>query len=321
MKAIVQDKYGPPTVLRFDDVATPVPGDDEVLVRVRASSVNARDWHYMRGDPYIMRPSMGLTRPKQRIQGLDFAGVVEAVGAKVTRLRPGDEVYGMSLAAFAEYVCAGPEEVDLKPANLTFEQAAAVPVAAGTALGCLPDVDSGHRVLINGASGGVGTFAVQLARSLGAHVTAVCSARNADQAVSLGADVVVDYAREDFTRGDARYDLVVDLVGNHSLGDLRRALAPDGTVVLSGGGVSTGGSLFGPMGLFIRGALASRVARQKVLAPALKQSRATLATLRTLIEAGRMTPVIDRVYPLSDAAAAIRYLEVDHARAKVVLTV
>ncbi|WP_344087447.1 NAD(P)-dependent alcohol dehydrogenase [Luedemannella helvata] len=321
MKAIVQDRYGAPDVLRFDDIDIPVPGADDVLVRVRAASLNARDWHVMRGDPYLARLSIGLRRPKWPVQGTDFAGVVEAVGANVTSLRPGDEVYGETNGAFAEYVCAGPEEVDRKPANLTFEQAAAVPLAAGTALDCLPDVAGGQRVLINGASGGVGTFAIQIAKARGAFVTAVCSARNARQALALGADRVVDYAREDFARGDAHYDLVLDLVGNRSLGDLRRALAPAGTLVLSGGGVSKGGSMFGPMGLILRGTLASRFASHRILLPHYKPSRAHLATMRELIESGRVTPVIDRTYPLSDAAAAIRYLETEHATGKVVLTV
>ena len=333
MKAIVQDRYGAPDVLRFDDIDVPVPGADDVLVRVRAASLNARDWHVMRGDPYLARLSIGLRRPKWPVQGTDFAGVVEAVGANVTSLRPGDEVYGETTGAFAEYVCAGPEEVDRKPTNLTFEQAAAVPLAAGTALVCLPDVAGGQRVLINGASGGVGTFAIQIAKARGASVTAVCSARNARQALALGADRVVDYAREDFARGDARdahvrpsssaahYDLVLDLVGNRSLGDLRRVLAPTGTLVLSGGGVSTGGSLFGPMGLILRGTLASRFASHRILLPHYKPSRTNLATMRDLIESGQVTPVIDRTYPLSAAPSAIRYLETDHATGKVVLTV
>lgn len=321
MKAIVQDRYGSPAVLRFDDVTIPVPGDDEVLVRVRATSVNARDWHFMRGDPYVARLQIGLTRPKCRVPGTDFAGVVEAVGAHVTRLRPGDEVYGETMGAFAEYVCAGPEEVDTKPANLTFEQAAAVPLAATTALVCLPDVSPGDRVLINGASGGVGTFAIQLASAMGAQVTAVCSTRNAALATSLGADRVIDYTREDFARGDARYDLVVDLVGNRSLGDLRSVLAVGGAVVLSGGGVSKGGSLFGPIGLFARGALVGRFAHHRIHIPQAKPSLAAFARLREFISSGAVVPAIDRTFPLSDAPAAIRYVETDHARAKVVLTV
>jgi NADPH:quinone reductase-like Zn-dependent oxidoreductase len=329
MKAIVQDRYGPPEVLRLDDVAKPVPGPGEVLVRINAATVNARDWHLMRGDPYLARlmsPALGIARPKRRIRGTDFAGRVEAVGDEVRWFAPGDEVYGEVHGAFAEYVCAPVDVVGTKPANLTFEQAAAVPLAANTALVGLRDVGQvrpGQRVLINGASGGVGTFAVQIAKVLGADVTAVCSTRNADLVRSLGADRIVDYTRDDFTREGAHYDVVFDLVANRTLTALRRALAPAGTLVLSGGGVSTGGQVIGPIGLAVRGMLASRVVtrhriRQMQEVPA---SAANLAALRELIEAGKVTPVIDRTYPLREAAEAIRYLEVEHARAKVVITV
>jgi NADPH:quinone reductase-like Zn-dependent oxidoreductase len=329
MKAIVQDRYGPPEVLRLDDVDMPVPGPGEVLVRVHAATVNARDWHLMRGDPYVARlmsPALGISRPKGRIRGTDFAGVVEAVGADVRWFAPGDEVFGEVPGAFAEYVCAPVDVVGTKPANLTFAQAAAVPLAANTALVALRDVaqvHAGQRVLINGASGGVGTFAVQLAKVFGADVTAVCRARNADLVRSLGADRIVDYTREDFTRAGDTYDVVLDLVANRSLTALRRVLTPAGTLVLSGGGVSTGGQLIGPIGLAVRGMLAARVVsrhriRQMQEVPA---SAANLATLRELIEAEKITPVIDRTYPLRETADAIRYVEVEHARAKVVITV
>jgi NADPH:quinone reductase-like Zn-dependent oxidoreductase len=326
MKAIVQDRYGPPDVLRLDDIDTPVPGSGEVLVRVRAATVNARDWHLMRGDPYIARLMMGVNKPKRRVRGTDFAGTVEAVGPNVRWFGVGDEVYGEVHGAFAEYVCAPSGVVGSKPANLTFEQAAAVPLAGNTALVALRDaaqLSDGQRLLINGASGGVGTFAVQIAKVLGAEVTAVCSTRNADLVRSIGADEVVDYTRDDFARGQKRYDVVLDLVGNRSLTALRRVLSPTGTLVLCGGGVSTGGSVVGPMGLFMRGTLAARFAgRQRIRTMSeVPASAANLATLRELIEAGRVTPVIDRTYPLTDAAEAIRYLEVEHARAKVVLTV
>ena len=324
MKAIVQDRYGPPDVLELRDVATPAPGDSEVLVRVHAAAVNALDWHYMRGDPYVARPSMGFRRPKVRIRGRDFAGRVEAVGEGVDRFRPGDEVFGEADGAFAEYVSAPDGAVDPKPANLTFEQAAAVPVAGNTALMGLRDlaqVRPGQRVLINGASGGVGTFAVQIAKSLGAEVTGVCSARNADLVRSIGADHVIDYTSEDFSRNGQRYDVVFDLVGNRSLTDCRRALTPAGTLVLSGGGVSEGGSLVGPMALFIKGMLLSRFVRHRLVQFTAKPSRENLAALRELIESGAVTPVVDRTYPLSDVPEAIRYLEVEHARAKVVITV
>jgi NADPH:quinone reductase-like Zn-dependent oxidoreductase len=324
MKAIAQDRYGPPDVLELRDFAKPTPGDNEVLVRVHAAAVNALDWHYMRGDPYVARPSMGFRGPKVRIRGRDFAGRVEAVGRGVERLRPGDEVFGEADGAFAEYVSAPDDAVDTKPANLTFEQAAAVPLAGATALMGLRDaahVQPGQRVLINGASGGVGTFAVQIGKSLGAEVTGVCSARNADLVRSIGADHVIDYASEDFTRNGQRYDVVFDLVGNRSLTDCRRALTPKGTLLLSGGGVSEGGSLVGPMALFIKAMLLSRFVSQRVLSLTEKPSRENLAALRELIESGAVTPVIDRTYPLSDVPEAIRYLEVEHARAKVVITV
>ncbi|MEV0133121.1 NAD(P)-dependent alcohol dehydrogenase [Dactylosporangium sp. NPDC050688] len=326
MKAIVQDRYGPADVLRLGDVEPPVAAAGEVLVRVHAASVNARDWHVMRGDPYLARLAFGLGAPKVRVRGTDFAGVVEAVGAGVTRFRAGDEVFGESDAAFAEYVRV-PETgaLEVKPANLTFEQAAALPLAANTALMGLRDaagLRTGQHVLINGASGGVGTFAVQLAKAFGARVTAVCSTRNLDLVRSLGADRVIDYTKEDFTRaGDVRYDVVFDLVGNRSLADCRRVLAPAGTLVLSGGGVFEGGSLFGPMGLLTRGRLVSRFVRHRVLVLTAVPSRENLATLRELAEAGALTPVIDRTFPFGEAAQAVRYLEVDHARAKVVITV
>jgi NADPH:quinone reductase-like Zn-dependent oxidoreductase len=324
MKAIAQDRYGPPDVLELRDVAKPAPGDDEVLVRVHAAAVNALDWHYMRGDPYVARLSIGLRGPKVKIRGRDFAGRVEALGRGVDRFRVGDEVFGEADGAFAEYVSAPGGAVDPKPANLTFEQAAAVPLAGSTALMGLRDVvrvQHGQRVLINGASGGVGTFAVQIARSLGAEVTGVCSARNADLVRSIGADHVVDYASEDFTRNGQRYDVVFDLVGNRSLTDCRRALTPEGTLLLSGGGVSEGGSFLGPLALMIRARLLSRFVRHRLLSVTEKPSRENLAALRDLVESGAVTPVIDRTYPLSEVPEAIRYLEVDHARAKVVITV
>lgn len=326
MKAIVQDRYGAPDVLELRDVDRPAPADDEVLVRVHAASTNARDWHIMRGDPYLARlgPELGLGRPKKTIRGTDFAGRVEAVGRNVTRFRPGDEVYGEADGAFAEYVCAPDTVLAPKPANLSFEQAAAVPLAANTALVGLRDagqVQSGQRVLINGASGGVGTFAVQFARSLGAEVTGVCSARNADLVRSLGADHVIDYAWEDFTRNGRRYDVVFDLVGNRSLTGFRRALTPEGTLLLSGGGTSRGGSLIGPMGLPIRGMLVARFVRHRIVVLIAKPSTENLVALADLFESGTLVPVIDRTYPLREVPDAIRYMEVEHARAKVVIAV
>ncbi|MDL2075945.1 NAD(P)-dependent alcohol dehydrogenase [Streptomyces sp. GXMU-J15] len=324
MKAVVQERYGSVDALEFRDVERPEPGPGEVLVRVRAASVNAYDWHFLHGDPVVARAMMGWRGPRARIRGRDFAGAVEAVGSGVDGLAPGDEVYGEADGAFAEYVCAPGDSVGPKPSNLTFEQAAAIPLAGNTALIGVRDVagvQPGQTLLINGASGGVGTFAVQLGKVYGAEVTAVCSARNADRARSLGADHVLDYAREDFTRGGRRYDVVLDLVGNHSLTAFRRALTPSGTLVLSGGGIYEGGSVLGPMGLFIKRRLTAPFVRQRLLELPARQSRKNLAALRELTESGRISPVVERTYPLSEAAEAIRYVEVEHARAKVVITV
>jgi NADPH:quinone reductase-like Zn-dependent oxidoreductase len=334
MKAIVQERYGSPDELALREVDKPAPGGGEVLVRVHAASVNARDWHVMRGDPYFARLAMpsvfGLGGPKRRIRGSDVAGRVEAVGSGVTRFRPGDEVYGDVSdmdGAFAEYVCVPDGQLEHKPANLTFEQAAAVPMAGCTALLGLRDagrVTAGQRVLVNGASGGVGTFAVQIAKALGAEVTAVCSTRNVDLVRSLGADRVVDYTREDFAQADRRYDMVFDLVANRSLADLRRVLTPTGLLLLSGGGVSRNGRphVTGPMGLQIKARVASRFVRHRLASLMGMSPRAEhLATLRELIESGKVTPVVDRTFPLARVPEAIRYVEAEHARAKVVITV
>ncbi|GAB3469921.1 NAD(P)-dependent alcohol dehydrogenase [Actinophytocola sediminis] len=328
MKAIVQERYGSADVLELRDIDRPVPADDEVLVRVRAAAVNAYDWHVMRGDPYLARLSLGFGRPRARVRGRDFAGVVETVGKDVRRVRPGDEVYGdlgSADGAFAEYASVPERGVERKPANLTFEQAAALPLAGNTALKGLRDlgqVRAGQRVLVNGASGGVGTFAIQLARTLGAEVTGVCRTRNVELVTSLGADHVIDYTKENFTRGERRYDVVFDLVGNHSLAALRRVVTPEGRLVLSGGGVYDGGSLLGPMALVLQGTVMSRVARQRrVLLLSTEPDHEILTALRELAEAGSLTPVVDRTYPLDKAPAAIHYLEHEHARAKVVITV
>ena len=324
----MQDRYGPPELLQLQDVDQPVPASDEVLVRVHAAALNALDWHIMRGDPYIARfmdrKVFGRHGPKGTIRGRDFAGRVEAVGSAVTRFRPGDEVYGDTDATFAEYVRIRADLLEPKPANLSFAQAAAMPVAGGTALLGLRDVGQvqpGQRVLVNGASGGVGTFAVQIAKSLGAEVTGVCSTRNVDLVRSIGADDVIDYTRDDFARTDRRYDLVFDLVGNRSLRDCRRVLTPTGTLVLSGGGTSHGGSLIGPLGLMVRAMVVSPLVRQRVRILMAKPDRQNLATLRELAESGKLTPVIDRTYSLAEVPDAIRYLEQEHARAKVVITV
>ncbi|TDC82650.1 NAD(P)-dependent alcohol dehydrogenase [Micromonospora sp. KC606] len=327
MKAIVQDRYGSPDVLHLREIDTPEPTGAEILVRVHAAAVNAYDWHVMRGDPYIMRPQLGFGGPRMKVRGRDFAGRVEAVGRDVTRFRPGDEVYGDlgdANGAFAEYACVPHTVVEPKPVNLTFEQAAAMPLAANTALTCLRDaarLQPGQHVLINGASGGVGTFAIQIAKAHGAEVSGVCSTRNVDLVRSTGADHVIDYSREDFTHHTRRYDVVFDLVGNRSLAEFRRALDPTGTLILSGGGVSGGGSLLGPVGLIIRGKMLSRLIRQRLVVPTANPSQENLAALRELAESGKVTPVIDRTYPLSQTADAIRYVEMEHARAKVVIAV
>ena len=328
MKAITQQRYGPPDLLQLSEVEKPAPKPNEVLVRVHAAALNARDWHLMRGDPLVARfAGLGVSAPKTKIRCSDFAGVVEAVGREVTRFRPGDEVYGdlrEDDGALAEYLCAPETLTERKPSRLTFEQAAAAPLAGCTALAGVRDVAqlrAGQRILINGASGGVGTFAVQIAKALGALVTAVCSSRNVDLVRSLGADRVVDYTREDFTEGE-RHDVVLDLVGNRSLGDLRRAVVPGGIVILSGGGVSGNGKakFAGPMGLMLRGAAVSRFSNDRIRLLNVAPGK-HLAALGELVEAGSVTPVIDRTYPLKEAPEAIRYLEKEHARAKVVIVV
>jgi NADPH:quinone reductase-like Zn-dependent oxidoreductase len=327
MKAIVQYEYGSPDSLRLEEVDRPDAAPRHVLVRVRAASVNAADWHVMRGDPKLARLQLGLRRPKASIRGRDFAGEVVEAGAGVTHVQPGDEVYGetgMTDGAFAEYVCAPAGQVAPKPAGLTFEQASALPLAGCTALQGLRDVASvqpGQRMLINGASGGVGTLAVQIGKALGANVTAVCSTRNVELVRSLGADAVVDYTTEDIAAAGQRFDVVLDLVGNRSLRELRRVLTEHGTLVLAGGGVFDGGSLVGPMGLIIGGGLVGRVVRQRIQPFTATPTTERLAALGRLTESGQVRPVIDRTYSLAEVPTALRYLETEHARAKVVVTV
>jgi len=322
MKAIVYDRYGSPDVLRYEKIEKPAPRDDEVLIRVRAASVNPLDWHLMRGTPYIVRIMMGgLRKPKVGRLGFDVAGQVEAVGPKVTRFRPGDEVFGSCRGAFAESVCTSQSALVTKPGNVTFEQAAAVPVAGYTALQALRDkghIHPGQKVLINGASGGVGTLAVQIAKSFGADVTGVCSTRNVDMVRSIGADQVIDYTKEDFTSGERRYDLILDSVGNHSLAAYRRVLSPTGIYV------GVGGQWRGYIALLadlITASVWSRFSNRKLRTLMAKRSKEDLAILRDLMEAGKVTPVVDRRYRLSEVPEAIRYLEEGHARGKVVITV
>jgi NADPH:quinone reductase-like Zn-dependent oxidoreductase len=321
MKAIVQDRFGAPEVLELREIDQPEAGDDEVLVRVHAASVNPADWYAMTGSPYVARPQMGLRTPKTRL-GIDFAGVVEAVGGKVTRLQPGDEVFGAGTGALAEYVAVPEDALVLKPANVSFEQAAAVPVAGLTALQGLRDkgrLEPGRRVLINGASGGVGTFSVQLARSFGAEVTGVCSTRNVDLVGSLGADQVVDYTKEDFTRTDRRYDLLLDVAGSRSWAACRRILHRRATLVMVG--APKGNRVLGPLGHIAKVRLASLRASQKVLFFISKRNNEDLLTLQGLLEAGTVTPVVERTYALSETADALRHLGEGHARGKLVIVV
>ena len=326
MKAIVNDEYGAADDLELRDISIPTIEANSVLVRVSAASVNPVDWHLMRGEPYLIRLSFGLRRPKRSIPGLDVAGRVEEVGANVTQLRPGDEVFGSCGGAFAEYARGTEEDFAVKPPDVTFEQAAAVPVAGCTALQALRDhgrLEPGQHVLVNGAAGGVGTFAVQIAKALGAEVTAVCSTRNVDLARALGADHVVDYTVDDFTRGGRRYNLVLNVAGNRSLSDVRRATVAKGTVVLVGAGTGRerGGGLVSPLVQPLEALVLSRFVGQRLVSFLADVRRDDLSFLAELIEAGKIRPVIDRTYPLRDVPEALRYLEAGHARGKVVITV
>ena len=333
MKAVVCEKYGPPDVLQLQEIDKPAVNDDDVLVRVRAASVNPYDWHCMTGLPYVMRVLTGLLRPKASGLGADLAGVVEAVGKDVTRFSPGDEVFGevdgevpghpmLEPGAFAEYVCVSEDSVVQKPSSLTFEQAGAVGMAGMTALIAMREqgqVQRGQKVLINGASGGVGTFAVQIAKAFGAEVTGVCSTRNVDMVRSLGADHVVDYTCEDFTRSGQRYDLMLDNVGNRSLSECRRVLSPKAVYLSSFG--SPERRWFGPMVELLKMSARSPFVSQTMASLTVKRTRERLLALKDLIEAGKITPVIDRTHPLSEVPDAMRYLEEGHARGKVVIAV
>lgn len=325
MKAVRNCEYGSPDMLRFDVVERPVPDDDQILVKVRANAINAADGHGIRGG-YVPRLFGGLRKPKDTRFGIDYAGTVEAVGRNVTQFKSGDEVFGAKNGAMAEYLCARADRaVVVKPNNISFEQAAAVPVAAITALQGLRDkgkIQAGQKVLINGASGGVGTFAVQIAKAFGAEVTGVCSTRNLDMVRSIGADHVIDYTKENFTKGAQRYDLLFDLVGNHSFSDRRRVLVPNGICVLAGVGGS--GSNEGQLGRRLLGVFralaASPFVSQKFVFYIAQTNKPDMQVLRDLLESGKITPVIDRQYKMSEAREALRYLEQGHARGKVVLT-
>jgi NADPH:quinone reductase-like Zn-dependent oxidoreductase len=321
MRVIAQDTYGSPDVLELREVDNPVVKDDEVLVRVRAAAVNIGGWHLMRGIPYVVRTVSGLRGPKRQIPGLDLAGEVEAVGSSVKQFRPGDEVFGWCRGAFAEYACASENNLLPKPANLTFEQSAAVGDSAFTALAAVRDqgkVQPGHRVLVNGASGGVGTFAVQIAKSFGANVTGVCSTRNVDMVRSIGADRVIDYTKEDFTQTGQRYDVMLDLVGSRSLSDCRRTLTPRGTYVLVG--VRDLGRWFG-LARQTKALLLSPFVRQQMRVFVVRHNKEDLAVLKELVEAGKVAPVIDRRYELSEAPEALRHQGGGHAQGKIVIAV
>ncbi len=321
MQAITQDIYGPAEVLELEEIERPTPGRGEVLVRVRASSANIGDVFIMTGTPYVLRAMFGLRAPKIRVRGMDVAGVVEAVGDGVTRFQPGDEVYGLCDGALAEYACGKEDLFAPKPARLSFEQAAASPNCGLTALHGVraAGVRPGDQVLVNGASGGVGTFTVQMARAFGADVTGVCSPANLETVGEIGAGRVIDYTREDFTRGEARYDVVVDNAGNHRFADVRRVVRPGGTLISQNGTV--GGKWFGPLLRMAREQLAALFLRLKVRGNAWSPKADDLAVLGDYLASGKVTPVIDRTYPLEEAAEAFAYLGEGHARGKVVITV
>jgi len=324
-RAVTQDRYGPPDVLTVVDRPVPVPGEGEVLVSVHAASVNARDWHIMRGEPRVARfldaSTFSVRRPRVPVRGTDFAGTIEAIGRGVTGWRVGDPVFGEAAGTLAEHVIADVQHLARIPEGVTFEQAAATPLAGVTALTCLAAAhpESGQSILVNGASGGVGTFAVQLAKANGLHVTAVCSTRNLPQAEELGADETIDYTVHDFTCDGRRYDILIDLVGNRRLRHLGRALAPRGILVLSGGGVPGTGRIIGPLGLLVRAQLWTRLTRTRLVAPLGVPDTRNLTELGRLLASGEVRPVIETTYPLEHSARAIKHLETQHATGKVVL--
>jgi len=323
MKAIVSRCYGPPDALKLEDVEKPTPADEQILVKVHAAAVNPLDFHYMRGTPYIMRMDSGIGTPKNARLGVDFAGTVEAVGKNVTRFHPGDEVFGGRNGAFGEYVAVREDRnIVLKPANITFEQAASVPIAAITALQALRDkgkIQAGQKVLINGASGGVGTFAVQIAKSFGAEVTAVCSTKNLDMVRKIGADHVVDYTKDDVTQGEQHYDLIVDTVETHSLADYKRVMNPKAIYVMVGG--SNDKWMVGLIGTLAYAKILSSSVGQQFSMMLAELNPDDLKIIGDLMQTGKVTPVIDRTYSLNEVPEALRYLEQGHARGKVVISV
>jgi NADPH:quinone reductase-like Zn-dependent oxidoreductase len=321
MKAIVYHNYGSPAVLKFEEVQKPTPGDNELLIKVHAAAANAGDWHSLRGKPFLVRLESGLLKPKIKILGADVAGRVEAVGSNIQQFQPGDAVFGdlsgCGYGAFAEYVSVPEEALVLKPASITFEEAAAVPSAVTTALQALRQgqIQPGQKVLVNGASGGVSTYAVQIAKSFGAEVTGVCSARNVDMVRSIGADHVIDYTQEDFTQNGQHYDLIIDAAAYRPISDYKRVLSPKGIYVLIGGS----GAQF--LQAMFMGPWLSMTGSQKIGTFIKKPNKKDLVFMKELLEAGKLKPVIDRCYPLSEVAEAIRYLEEGHARGKVVITI
>ncbi len=324
MEAVVQDRFGPPHTMQLLSVDRPEIGAGEVFLKVHAAAINPYDWHMVRGDPRVARlmGGVGLTKPKARIAGVDVAGRILDVGADVHGLRPGDEIFGFARGAFAEYAIADAALVIPKPACLSFEQAAAMPMAAVTALHAIRDrgkVQSGQRVLINGAAGGVGTFAVQMAVALGAEVTGVCSARNTDMVRNIGATHVIDYGSEDFADGTRQYDVILDNIGNRSIRDLRRAATPTGIVIINGGG--SPGHIIGAVGSILRGAIVNLFARQQITMIPTSWSQDDLITVADMVSTGALRPIIDRTYPLADTAAGLQHVEAGHARGKVVITV
>jgi|HubBroStandDraft_4_1064222.scaffolds.fasta_scaffold17258_3 NADPH:quinone reductase-like Zn-dependent oxidoreductase len=328
MKAAIYTRYGPPEVVQIADVEKPVPKDDEVLIRVRAAAVNPYDWHFMRGEPYPVRIAAGgLRKPKDSRLGADVAGEIEAAGKNITQFKLGDAVFGSCKGAFAEYACASESNLALKPDNVTFEQAASVPIAAYTALqglrrgGLTKDgkIQPGQKILINGAAGGVGTFAVQIAKSFGADVTGVCSTKNVEMVRSIGANQVVDYTQEDFTKSARRYDVILDCVGNHSFSESRRVMNPRGIYVGAGG--TSDNWMIGPLTGALKALVLSWFVSQKQVMVLAKPSKEDLTIMGELMAIGKVTPVIDRCYSLCEVPEAVRYLEAGHARGKVVITV
>jgi NADPH:quinone reductase-like Zn-dependent oxidoreductase len=322
VKAIVYYEYGPPSVLRCEEIAKPAPGDSEVLLRVRAAALNPYDWHFMRGEPYAVRLVSGIGKPKNIRIGTDVAGIVESVGRKVTQFKPGDAVYGLCQGAFAEYVCVAESKLATKADAISFENAASIPIAGLTALQALRDkgkIRPGHAVLVNGASGGVGTFGVQIAKTFGANVTGVTSTRNIDLVRSIGADDVIDYTKQDFTKGDRRFDLILDCVGNHTFSECRRVLKPNGILIPAGGKIDNW--MLEPIGRMIAAAALSLFVSQKQVSIFATMKRADLLALSELVLSGKVKPIIDRRCTLAELPEAMRYLEEGHARGKVVMVV